>query len=68
LTNAEAISAYTEGPADAAREGHRRGRLLPGYDADLAVWNRDPLTATPQELREMRCTMTVVAGEVVHRE
>ncbi|MBA2669833.1 MAG: amidohydrolase [Gemmatimonadetes bacterium] len=67
LTNAEAISAYTEGPADAAREGHRRGRLLPGYDADLAVWNRDPLTATPQELREMNCTMTVVAGEVVHR-
>jgi predicted amidohydrolase YtcJ len=68
LTNAEAISAYTEGPADAAREGHRRGRLLPGYDADLAVWNRDPLTATPHQLREMSCTMTVVAGEVVHRE
>jgi predicted amidohydrolase YtcJ len=67
LTNAEAVSAYTEGPADAAREGHRRGRLLPGYDADLTVWSTDPLTASPQELREMSCTMTVVAGEVVHR-
>ncbi|CAN5646974.1 amidohydrolase [soil metagenome] len=67
LTNAEAISAYTEGPAAAAGESHRRGRLCPGYDADLVVWNRDPLTAEPEELREMICTMTVVNGEIVHQ-
>jgi predicted amidohydrolase YtcJ len=68
LSVAEALSAYTEGPAAAAGEAHRRGRLLPGYDADLAAWDRDPLAATPEELRGMRCTLTMVAGRVVHRD
>ena len=62
-----ALRAYTEGPAVAAREAERRGRLLPGYDADLAAWDRDPLTVPADELLEMRCAMTMVAGEVVHR-
>src|SRR5688500_15970637 len=42
LAPAEALSAYTEGPASAARD-ERRGCLLPGRDADLVVWDRDPL-------------------------
>jgi predicted amidohydrolase YtcJ len=65
LTREEAISAYTEGPASAARELHRRGRLLPGYDADLAVWDRDPFRIPAEELMEMRCTLTMVNGEIV---
>jgi predicted amidohydrolase YtcJ len=68
LTAAEALSAYTEGPARAAREEHRRGSLLPGRDADLVAWDTDPLGATPEEVREMRCLLTMVAGEIVHRE
>ncbi|HEU0054687.1 MAG TPA: amidohydrolase [Longimicrobium sp.] len=67
LTAEQALRAYTEGPARAAGEAHRRGRLLPGYDADLAAWDRDPLAASPDEVREMRCLLTMVAGEVVHR-
>ncbi|HEX5726691.1 MAG TPA: amidohydrolase [Longimicrobiaceae bacterium] len=64
----QALRAYTEGPAHAAGLAHRRGRLLPGCDADLVAWDRDPLRASPEELREMRCLLTMVAGEVVHRE
>lgn len=67
LTAEEALRAYTEGPAVAAGEEGRRGRLLPGYDADLVAWSTDPLAASPEELREMRCLLTVVGGEVVHR-
>lgn len=66
LTAAEALSAYTEGPARAAGESGRRGCLLPGYDADLAVWSVDPLAAEPEELLEMRCLLTMVGGEIVH--
>jgi predicted amidohydrolase YtcJ len=63
----QALRAYTEGPALAAGLASTRGRLLPGYDADLSAWDRDPLACAPDELRDMRCLATLVAGEAVHR-
>ncbi|MGI9182717.1 MAG: amidohydrolase [Longimicrobiaceae bacterium] len=67
LSAEQALRAYTEGAARAAGEAGRRGRLLPGYPADLAAWDRDPLACPPEELREMRCLLTIVGGEIVHR-
>lgn len=67
ITAGQALRAYTEGPALAAGVAHRAGRLLPGCDADLAAWDRDPLACEPDELREMRCVCTMVGGETVHR-
>jgi predicted amidohydrolase YtcJ len=68
LTAEQALRAYTEGPAWAAGESNRRGRLLPGYDADLAVWNRDPLACTASELLDLCCELTMVGGEVVYEQ
>jgi hypothetical protein len=62
-----ALRGYTEGPAHAAGESNRRGRLLPGFDADLVAWDRDPLAVVADELLTMRCVFTMVGGEVVHR-
>jgi len=62
-----ALRAYTEGPAHAAGVANRTGRLLPGYDADLVAWDRDPLECGPDEVREMTCVLTIVDGETVHR-
>ncbi|HEX6041954.1 amidohydrolase [Longimicrobium sp.] len=64
----QALRAYTEGPAHAAGLSHRQGRLLPGYDADLVAWDVDPLDCEVDALREMRCVMTMVDGEVVQRD
>ena len=67
LTAEQALRAYTEGPAHAAGLSDRRGRLVPGCDADLVAWDRDPLACPADELREMACVLTMVAGETVHR-
>jgi len=66
ITAGQALRAYTEGAALAAGLSARQGRLLPGFDADLAAWDTDPLACTPDELRTMRCVRTLVAGQVVH--
>ncbi len=43
------------------------GTIEPGKYADLAVWDRNPLTVPTPELRDMTCEMTVFNGEVVYR-
>jgi predicted amidohydrolase YtcJ len=61
-----AIQAYTEFGAYVNRCEHHRGRLEPGMAADVAVFSRDLLTATPEEIRdETRCDLTLVAGRAV---
>lgn len=67
LDAAAAVAGYTEGPAHAAGWSGFRGRLAPGFDADLAVWSEDPFTLDARRLHEMECVATVVAGEIVHR-
>ena len=43
------------------------GTIEPGKYADLAVWDRDPLTVPTDALRDMACEMTVFNGDVVFR-
>jgi predicted amidohydrolase YtcJ len=66
VTVDEALRATTVNPARLTGDGHRRGKLLPGYLADLVVLDRDPLAVTPQELPETRVVATMVAGRWVH--
>ena len=42
------------------------GPLAPGYRADLAVWDRDPLDDAALEQDGPRCLATVVRGRIVH--
>jgi imidazolonepropionase-like amidohydrolase len=52
FTGAEALRAVTSVAADACRVGDRKGRIAPGYDADLLAVTGDPL-ADPGAVREV---------------
>jgi predicted amidohydrolase YtcJ len=66
LTVEEALVATCVTPAWLARDENRRGRLLPGFYADLVVLDRDPLTCEPEELRELRVVATMLGGAWTH--
>jgi predicted amidohydrolase YtcJ len=62
----QALQAYTEYGAFSQKQEHVKGRLIPGYLADIAVFSRNLLTAEPHEiLNDTRCDLTIRGGEVV---
>jgi predicted amidohydrolase YtcJ len=62
----EAIYAYTQASAFAEFREKVKGRLEPGYLADLIVLDRDITTASPQQLLHTKVLRTVVNGETVY--
>jgi predicted amidohydrolase YtcJ len=65
LTVEQAVLASTVTPAWLAGDERRRGRLLPGYLADLVVLSRDPFTCPPDELGSVEVVSTMVGGRWV---
>jgi predicted amidohydrolase YtcJ len=66
VTIEEALEASTVNPAWLAGDERRRGRLLPGYLADLVVLDRDPVECPPEELDEIAVVATMLGGRWVH--
>jgi predicted amidohydrolase YtcJ len=65
LSVERALEATTVTPAWLAGEERRRGKLLPGFLADLVVLDRDPV-ACPPELADVKVVATMLAGRWVH--
>jgi predicted amidohydrolase YtcJ len=66
VTVEEALLATTVNPAWLTGDERRRGKLLPGYLADLVVLSRDPLACPPEELESVEVVATMVGGRWVH--
>ena len=66
LTIEQALQAATVNPAWLTGDERRRGKLLPGYLADLVVLDGDPVACEPEELRELEVVATMVGGRWVH--
>ena len=66
LSRAQALTALTRGGAAVTFAERERGRLAPGWAADLAVLEQDPLTAPLDELIGLTTRLTMVGGDVVH--
>jgi predicted amidohydrolase YtcJ len=62
----QTLEATIVNPAWLARDEQRRGRLLPGYLADLVVLDRDPVACPPEELAAVQVVATMVGGRWVH--
>jgi predicted amidohydrolase YtcJ len=43
------------------------GSLELGKEADIAVWDKDMYTIPAEELRDLKCEMTIYNGQVVYR-
>ena len=66
ITLSEAIYAYTQASAFAEFREHIKGRLEPGFLADIIVLDRDPFESTPQQLLHIRVLRTIVNGDTVY--
>ena len=64
----EALQAYTEHGAFSQKQEARKGRLVPGQLADLAVFSRNLFSASSDEILEStRVDVTILNGQVVHQ-
>lgn len=61
-----ALRIYTEGSAWFAHDENRRGRLVPGMLADLAVLSDDYLTAPVSDIAKIKSLLTIVGGDIVY--
>jgi predicted amidohydrolase YtcJ len=66
LTVEDALHATTVAPAWLAGDERVRGKLLPGYLADLVVLSRDPVACPSEELESVEVVATMVGGRWVH--
>lgn len=66
LSARAALHAFTVAGARLSFDEDWKGPLTPGFAADLAVLDRDPLDLPPDAWRDIQCALTVVGGHVVH--
>jgi predicted amidohydrolase YtcJ len=62
-----ALKSYTIWAARQMFLERQIGSLEVGKDADIAVWDRNMYTIPSGDLKNLRCEMTLVAGQIVYR-
>jgi predicted amidohydrolase YtcJ len=63
----EALRAYTNGDAYGVFAERTRGRLAPGYKADLVLLDQDLTRIAPEAIARVAVRATVVGGRVVYQ-
>ena len=66
ITVEEALRAYTTGNAYGVFAEKTRGKLAPGYLADLVLLNQDLTAISPEAIEKARVVTTIVGGKVVY--
>lgn len=63
----EAVAMFTTAAARASFQEKEKGRIAPGYLADMVLLADDPLTVPDARLAGLRVLRTIVGGDTVHR-
>jgi predicted amidohydrolase YtcJ len=66
LTRTQALYAYTQGSAYAEFAETRKGKLVPGYEADFILLDRNLLTVPAPAILGTKVLETVVGGKTVY--
>ncbi len=64
----EALAAHTRGPAYASHQEEHRGQLLPGFWADMTVFDKDPVEGPPADMQKAKVLLTMINGAIAYRE
>jgi predicted amidohydrolase YtcJ len=67
ISAADALKSYTIWAAHQTFLDTEAGSLEPGKSADIAVWDRDLLTAPTAALKDLKCELTLFRGAVVYQ-
>ena len=67
ISRMEALTVLTSGPAFAEFQETRKGKLVPGMLADVAVLSQDIMSVAPPDLPKTGSVMTIVGGKVAYR-
>ena len=68
LTIQEALYTYTMGSAKCLFWEDKIGSIEKGKYADFVVWDKDPYTIPPEELKNLNVLMTAVNGKILHKK
>jgi hypothetical protein len=66
LSRAEALYLFTVGSASLTGEQAVKGKIKPGYLADLAVLSADYLAVSAEQIKDLESVLTVQDGRVVY--
>ncbi|MEL6774699.1 MAG: amidohydrolase family protein, partial [Pseudomonadota bacterium] len=66
LSREEALHHWTAAGAWFSREQGKKGQIMPGQFADLAVLDRDYFTVAEEEITEISADLTLTGGRIVH--
>jgi len=65
ISASRALAMYTINAAYASFEEDVKGSITPGKLADLVVLSADPITVSPEQIKDIKVEMTIIGGEVV---
>jgi predicted amidohydrolase YtcJ len=68
ITVEEALRAYTAGGAYGSFAEKTRGKIAPGYLADLVLLDQDLTTIPPISIQQVRVRATLVGGKIVYQD